>query len=269
MKKLFTLFMLLMPFAYAQNMGLSVAPIQMLFSPNKSIQTFSVSNRTAQTTVHRLSLSDEVMNADGSLSPQAEGFAYSAKKMIRFSPNEIILGPGEHQIVRVMIRRPAELAQGDYHTHVLFEEQFNEAVKQEAAAASATNEGQFKTKLRTLMTLGVPVMVQHGKLDGKLEMVGLVGTPKKDEHGNYTPFQVKFKRSGNSTGVGYLTLQDPQGQDIMAPRSISVYRERDEVTMKSQATAYGLTYKGPAVLALHAGNTLQTPIVKRIDVQIP
>jgi hypothetical protein len=269
MKKIITLFFLFAcaSLGYANILGLSVAPINMVFTPRQTIQTFTVSNRSANTLAYRLSLSDEVMNADGSLSPQADGFAYSAKKMIRFSPNEITLAPGEHQIVRVMIRRPADLADGDYHSHVMFEEQLTKT--QTDLKLDETQGAVLKTELKALLTLGVPVVIQHGKIEQKLEMVGLVDTPKKLEDGQYSPFEVSFKRSGNATGVGFLTLKDPKGQDIMAPRSVSVYRERDEVTMKSQATEYGLGYKGPAILTLHAGNTAQTPIAKQIDVQIP
>lgn len=269
MKKIITLFFALFcgTLGYANNLGLVVAPINMVFTPRQTIQTFTVSNRSAATITYRLSLADEVMNFDGSLSPQAEGFAYSAKKMIRFSPDEITLAPNEHQIVRIMIRRPADLAPGDYHSHVMFEEQVPKADTK--ALQDAEAESKLKTEVKTLLTLGVPVIIQHGTIEQKLEMVGLVGFAKKNEEGNFTPFEVKFKRSGNATGIGYLTLKDPKGQDIMAPRSISVYRERDEVVMKSQATEYGQTYKGPAVLTLHRGHTEQTPIAKQIDVQIP
>jgi len=266
MKKLLALLLLLAPLGYAQNLGLSVAPIQMIFAPRQTIQTFTVSNRSANTTLHRLNLSDEVMQENGSLATQAEGFEYSAKKMIRFSPNEITLGPGESQIVRVMIRRPADLKDGDYHTHVMFEEQLTETDKREGGLDA---EGQFKTNLKTLLTLGIPVIVQHGKIERNLEMVGLVGFAQKLEDGNYSPFEIHFKRQGNATGVGYITLKDPNGQNIMAPRSVSVYRERDEVKMTSQATEYGQTYKGPATLTLYAGNKANTPVVKVIDVQIP
>jgi hypothetical protein len=258
-----------LPIAQAQNIGLLLAPTQVIFAPNQTVQTLTATNRAGKPVVQKVYLSEEVMGPNGSVSTLKEGeFPYSVRRLVRFSPDTIELAPGESQVIRVMVRRPANLEAGDYHSHLILEEQPPAKVLTDSSTTpfEGTNKAGFA--VQTLLTLGVPIIVQHGAISSSLDLIGLKPWPRTLPNGNPAPFEVQLKRSGNATGVGFLTLQTPKAEDIMVRRRVSVYREVDEVTLKIQPTELGLTYKGPATLRLTNSSAPDAALIEAQDVQI-
>ena len=45
----------------------------------------------------------------------------SAADLVRYSPRQVELAPGEVQTVRIQIRKPEGLKDGEYHSHLVFQ----------------------------------------------------------------------------------------------------------------------------------------------------
>jgi hypothetical protein len=251
--------------AMAQVNGLLIAPTQLVFTPSQTAQSMSVANRSAAPMRLSVYLSDEVMTPAGAVATLAEGFPYTARKLVRFMPESIELAPGQYQTIRVLVRRPADLASGDYHSHLMIE--------QLPVSATTTTSGTprgVKFGVTTLVTFGMPVIVQHGTISSSLTLQGLAPWPRMQPDGhNIAPFRVNLTRSGNATGVGFLTLKTPTGADLITPRRVSVYREVEAVTLSGTPTPLAATYKGPATLTLHAAPSIKAPVVKALNVTLP
>ena len=257
------------PVVQAQNLGLVVAPTQVIFTPKMAVYTMSATNRSNRPMHYKLILSDEVMNAQGGVETQAEGFAYSARRLLRFMPDEIRLKPNEGQRIRILVRRPENLAPGDYHSHLIFEEQKPEPpVSGTAALAGGPDGGQAKFGVTSLLSIGIPLIVQQGPISASLTLLGMNPVKPRNDVGNYPPYEIRIARSGNATGRGFLTLRTPAGADLINPRSVSLYREVDEVTMLHARTPLGETYKGPATLLLTESKDPSSRVIGKIDVAI-
>src|SRR6476659_72734 len=122
--------------------------------------------------------------------------------MLRFSPRQVTLEPGTAQTVRVMLRKPAELAEGEYRSHLQFE-------KLPDAEGSASIEDQGKAAdgigvvLTTLVGASVPVIVRHGTTSATVRLSRVALQKDAAQHPLLT---MQFEREGNSSVYGDLTV---------------------------------------------------------------
>lgn len=91
--------------------GLLVAPIKLDFVGRVRSGTLKVMNRDARDVDYRVSLTSLIEKDKGT----------DAREMIRFSPRKIHLGPGEHQTIRVVVRKPENLTPGEYTARLLIQ----------------------------------------------------------------------------------------------------------------------------------------------------
>jgi hypothetical protein len=125
----------------------------------------------------RMTESGEIVAAD---KPQAgEQFA---DDLLRYSPRQVTLQPGKSQTVRIMVRKPAGLAAGEYRSHL----QFDRVADAEGAAnlenLAKTKKGEIAIVLEALVGASIPVIVRHGetKVTTMLTDLTLEPEPGKD-----------------------------------------------------------------------------------------
>ena len=75
------------------------------------LQHMKVLNRDAHAVSYRVSFTSLIAKDKGK----------DAREWVRFSPRRIHLGPGEHQTIRVVVRKPADLAPGEYTARLLIQ----------------------------------------------------------------------------------------------------------------------------------------------------
>ena len=80
-------------------------------------------NNGSEPATYRISLVNQRMGEDGQFLPVDTPLAGElfANDMVQFSPRQVTLQPGTSQTVRVMVRKPAGLAAGEYRSHLHFE----------------------------------------------------------------------------------------------------------------------------------------------------
>jgi len=77
--------------------------------------------------------------------------------MLRFSPRQVKLAPGERQIVKLSLRRPRDLAPGEYRSHLRFRALPPEPTDDDGNATSM--------KINMVVNFSVPITVQQGAYD--------------------------------------------------------------------------------------------------------
>ena len=243
--------------ALAQNnTALFVSPVRLIFDPSTNTSTMTVSNKTDETKYYEVTMLDQVMTASGGIQ-QLDTFDYSSKRMLRFMPRKIILAGGERQVVRVMAQRPADLPDGDYHTHIFFNEvpaPISTTLPISGTEISPSKGPQFK--VTTNGGVGIPVIVQNGAISASLSLISasVIPLPAGAEPGTPHSLSVNLQRLGNAEALAFLTVTtgDVASPTVLArPRQMLVYRERDEVTVPVVLDPEAASYRGPVRLHLN------------------
>ncbi len=87
-----------------------------------------------------------------------------ADKLIRFSPRAVDIGPGAFQKVRLMVRKPKNLAAGEYRTHMVFQ-----SVPSQAPSVLDESK-EVKVEVAPIIEISIPVIVRHGQLSASVEL---------------------------------------------------------------------------------------------------
>jgi fimbrial chaperone protein len=142
-----------------------LSPTRVVFDgPARSIQV-DVVNTSGKAAIYRLSVVNKRMTEDGDLLPvesplPGERFVGD---MVRFSPRQLTLEPGASQVVRLSLRKPADLPPGEYRSHLLLSQvlEGNDASSVEVAA-SGPKEERLQISLSMLVGAMIPLIVREG-----------------------------------------------------------------------------------------------------------
>ena len=249
----FLTFLCISPFAWAEQAGegvLFIDPHRLVIKPDEKAGTLSVSNRSDKPHRYKLILVDQVMDEKGA-THRRDTFMYSAKKMVKFAPKSFVIQPEEEQTVRVAADRPAGLADGDYHSHLLFSEIPLDSIE---AAASAVKKNFYG--------IAVPLVIQQGTLNGTVTFDKATADVHKHE------MTVDVTRIGNTeVNVVFSAEYMPAGKPpvtVLEPQWISIYREADTVSHNFVLTHLPDEIKGGKLVIYLDKNDGGKPLKKEI-----
>ncbi len=99
--------------------NLMIFPSRVVFEGNKRYEVLGLTNVRADTATYALSFVQYRMNENGEFEQVTEPDSGQlfADPYLRFFPRQVVLGPEETQSVRVQVRKPANLAAGEYRSH--------------------------------------------------------------------------------------------------------------------------------------------------------
>ena len=224
-------------FAQMESSILFVAPHRLVIDPSEKVEVLNVANKSEETHRYDLTLIDQVMNENG-MTLRKDTFDYSAKRMIRFVPKRFTLKPGERQVVRVMVKRPDDMTDGDYHSHLLFREvplsvQDKQTLK--AERAEQNNDKKVSFEIRALYGVAVPIVVQQGKIESDMAMGDASIVPATDKEP--AALSISFNRTGNSEAAAQISASfvkdgTTEAVQLIEPVWIRIYREVSGVTRK-------------------------------------
>jgi P pilus assembly chaperone PapD len=195
--------LLLAPFVPARA-ELMLHPTRIVFDKNARAAQIELINNGSAPASYRISLVNRRMSEAGQFEPagQAQDGERFADEMLRYSPRQVTLQPGTAQTVRVMLRKPAELAEGEYRSHLQFDK-----LPEVEGAASIENQGKNATQigvvLNALVGASVPVIVRHGATSASVTLGGLA--LQKDEAGR-PQLALAFGREGSSSVYGDVSV---------------------------------------------------------------
>lgn len=186
-----------------------LAASQLMVTPTRVV--FDGKSRTAQVTVinsgdttgtYRISLVNKRMTLDGQFEPakQPQPGELFADKMIRFAPRQVVLEPGKSQVVRLSLRKRANMKPGEYRSHMLFN-----AIPQDAGADinSIAKNDNISIKLTAIVSIAIPVIVRHGDTEVSVSFESIQYQPAKQP--DATPqLMMEISRSGNRSVYGDL-----------------------------------------------------------------
>ena len=124
--------------------GLLVAPVKLEFEGRIRSGTFKILNKDPATVNYRISFAPLIEKDKGE----------NAKDWVRFSPRRVKLRPGQHQTVRVVVRKPPDLAPGEYTARILIQ-----AIP--PARKPEESLDQIKINLDIVYGISIPIIIKH------------------------------------------------------------------------------------------------------------
>jgi P pilus assembly chaperone PapD len=181
---------------------LMLHPTRLVFEKNQRAAQVDLINNGTESATYRISLVNRRMTESGDFAVITEpgpGDQF-ADAMLVFSPRQVTLAPGTTQTVRVMVRRPASLAPGEYRSHLHFEK-----LPEPGAPASADAQGQqgIGITLNVLVGASIPVIVREGDTSATAALSNLALQRVPDGR---QLLAMQIERSGNRSVYGDLAV---------------------------------------------------------------
>ncbi len=184
------------------------AGAKLMVTPSRIV--FEARTRTAQVTLlntgdesgsFRISFIRQQMTETGQfVAVKANEVGYFSDSMVRYSPRQITLPPGQSQVIRLMLRKPRGLEDGEYRSHLLFQS-IPKASKSSIESAVGAQQDGITVEIIPVVGVSIPVIVRHGKLTSTLMLNNVHMIPASAE--TPTPsVSVDMQRSGNQSVYG-------------------------------------------------------------------
>jgi hypothetical protein len=192
----------------AAHADLMLHPTRIVFEKNVRSAQVELINSGTQPETYRITLVNRRMTNTGEFTaadPPVAG-EHFATELLRYSPRQVTLPAGAAQIIRLQLRKPADLAVGEYRSHLQFE-RVPDAVGAAdlAARASQTAPGEVGVQLNALIAVSIPVIVRHGELAAQVRLSTLEVVPPAAA-GQQTVVAAVMERSGDRSVYGDLVV---------------------------------------------------------------
>ncbi|HEX8614319.1 MAG TPA: fimbria/pilus periplasmic chaperone [Telluria sp.] len=205
--------------------GLMLNPTRVVFTKNQRAAQVELINSDSSPATYRISLVNRRMTESGEFTSADTAGPQDrfADTMLTFSPRQVTLLPGNAQVVRVMLRKPGDLAAGEYRSHLHFEK------LPDASATSVEQQSagpqQIGVVLNSLIGASIPVIVRH-QTGGASVTLGALALQKSGQgQGAQLVFQIA--RSGDSSVYGDISAAfTPQGgteQVLAKAAGVAIY----------------------------------------------
>ena len=170
---------------------------------------------------YRVSIQFRRMTADGVLEDVAEPSAQEklTEDMVVFQPRRVTLAPNQPQSIRVWVRPPQGIPDGEYRVHLLFR-----AIPPAKPAAQAPTDAPSGLRFALTPVYGVtiPVIVRLGNLDAK---AGISNVQLEDKAGAKS-VSLELSRSGSRSTYGDIRVLKPGVKDPIAlQKAVAVYTD--------------------------------------------
>lgn len=195
--------------AFCQGLGdLVVTPTRVVLGDKLKSADIMLLNRSMQPIRYRLTLVDMEMSEGGLMRRVEPGVGQSAINLLRLSPREIVLQPGESQRIKIAAIMPLSLAEGEYRSHLAFEPV--SAAKPEDAGQATDGGVTLKFQIRSVVT--IPVFVRHGRVAATATMSdATLGT---DATGQFVRFTLHRVGNRSIRGDVEAVFQPTSGKPI-------------------------------------------------------
>lgn len=184
--------------------NLMLHPTRVVFEKNQRAAQVELVNNGTEPASYRISLVNRRMSETGQFSPidgPSEGDQF-AHDYLRYSPRQITLAPGETQMVRIMLRKPANLTPGEYRSHLQFDKLPDAKEANSIEALQKSNRG-IGVVLNVLVGASLPVIVRHGDTTASVSLTQL---ELKRSAGEPPVLALQLNRSGNRSVYGDLAV---------------------------------------------------------------
>lgn len=226
-----------MPPAFADIM---IMPTRIVFTSRDRMQditVFNSSNTGAAT--YKLSWMNVAQTETGDYRPLPGPLdpALDPATAILFSPRQVTLPPGGKQRVRLSLRRPADLPDGEYRAHLYLKSGTAQRAGSMTVKGGAGDQPTAAVGMGMYVGLAVPVIIRQGAYDGTAS----IGTPRftpGSADGKRPPgIEFPINRGGKHSAIGNVTVHwtpPGGGKEVLIARqsAVNIFAEVSRRLMK-------------------------------------
>lgn len=214
------------PAANAQDVN--IFPLRAVLDDRDRSAEVTVYNRSGTAGTYRVELADKrmletgVLETFGESNPTPAGWP-SATDFIRFSPRQVTLAPGQSQSIRIAVRRPPDLAAGEYRAHLVVTAVPPANAGQTVEQATGLGENEIRVQITPIYGVSIPIIVRTGDVSAR---ASLTAARIVNESGRQ--MEVTIERNGNASVYGDLVVlwRGSGGErQIGRARGLAVYPE--------------------------------------------
>lgn len=206
--------------------NLMITPQRIVFEERQRSASVNLINTSNQTNTYRLHWVQKKQGANGRFIdiPQKSNEVPSASPMLRFSPRQITLSPGEKQTIRIALRRKSGLKNAELRSYLLFQ-----ALPSEDEVTFGKRKGS-RIKINLLLGFAIPVIVRQGKLNAtaSISEIKLRKSINKNEY--VYGVNLTLKRGGVHTVIGSVKIlwkkrKSEKYKQVGILNNVSIYPE--------------------------------------------
>ena len=216
------------------NQGVIIAPTRVVFEGRDRSQIVRLVNPDSKPRSFRISLVYIRMDDHGTrtIIDSPDNTEILAGNMIRFAPRQVTIPPKGWQTVRLMVRKPADLADGEYRVHLKVAS-IPDHDKSTSSESDKTppEPGKVGIQINILMDVTIPLIIRHGK--GDVGVAPKKALYKPDTKTGSQSIEVELERTGSHSlfadvvlfadsddGSSSVQLGENKGVAIYMPNSI-------------------------------------------------
>jgi P pilus assembly chaperone PapD len=180
---------------------ITISPTRVVFEGRTRSASVTLINRGNEASTFRISFERKRMTEDGqfeTIKKPKPGETFS-DQMIRYSPRQVVLPPGKNQVVRLLLRKPPNLADGEYRSHMLFSEVPKQSDK--SIEAQTSNKKQMSISITPVLGISIPVIVRQGVTSAEVQLVKSELTAISPDK-TRAQLKLTMKRTGNRSVYG-------------------------------------------------------------------
>ena len=130
--------------------NLLISPTRVTFDERQRSAKVTVINNSDEQRTYRVVWSEKQALPGGGYSNLAQVTENSLSPMTRLSPKQVTLAAGEKQTVKIAIRKPKGLQQGEYRSHLLFQ-----------ALPNGNKDQKSGIQINMIMSFSIPVVYRE------------------------------------------------------------------------------------------------------------
>ncbi len=208
---------------FAARADMLIMPVRLIFLDRDRMHDINLVNTDKDVSTFRIKLEHLWQNETGGYDTK-EGPVnpeFDPAKMLMFSPRQVTLEPGRKQKIRVSLRRPPDLPDGDYRVHMLL---------QNAAATPARKRPGKGLDIQLGMNVGiaVPIIIRKGSAVASAAISNPYFTPPP-KPGGKPMLKMTLTRSGTHSTMGkliaYWTPPGESERQIGITNNVNVFSE--------------------------------------------
>lgn len=193
--------------AHAQGIGdLAVVPTRVVLEGRERAAQVSVLNKGSVRATYRISIINMQMTETGEYRRVEEtgvGGGY-ADSLVRYAPRQVQLAPGKSQTVRIILRKPSGLEEGEYRSHILFQAVPDPTIGQSVEVT--TKEEGMSIRLIVVPAITIPLIVRHGTLDATATLSNLRLAKSDASFKGQPTLTFQIDRSGKRSVFGDIMI---------------------------------------------------------------
>lgn len=194
---------------------LSLYPTRIVMEKNQRAAQVELMNNGTAPETYRINLVNRRMGETGEfIAIEAPGPGDQfADPLLRYSPKQVTVQPGTSQTVRILVRKPADLATGEYRSHLQFDRVADAAGATSVEQANTPGDKGIGVVITALVGASIPVIVRQGDTQASATLSDLTLLPAAGGAGAAAPaLSFVINRSGNRSVYGDLKVRfTPKG----------------------------------------------------------